>query len=425
MNTDRSLVRQLAGRFPALALGIASLFYVYFCVQVFRATRLAASRTETGLQRATKLAPGDSDYWRELGVVQLYQENRPDSALASFHRAIEVNPQDADAWIQTAYALQLLGRADEERNAIVQAIALAPARPEIRWRAANLFAQFGEQQASRENLRFVLAYDPGRADAALKLASRTKGDWQTTVELFPRNPEIYGRFALQLAKSNDCDAALNVWQAMIHRIGAVDEASGLDLLNDFLAQKRFDLAQQVWISLLQHHSELSAYAPLAPNLISNAIFSSPLFDRGLSWRRLDAQQLDIRRETIAQGQALRLSWEAQTVTRVLEQIVPVQPNQWYRFSFTSRSSEFLGANGPFVSISDLESGRTLFRSSDLRGFPEWKSQNAQVQATGKFVVVGITRDAPTPLRGTLWLSDFVLEPAIAAGKAMIDSAEVH
>src|SRR6185437_3132963 len=191
----------------------------------------------------------------------------------SFHRAIEVNPQDADAWIQTAYALQLLGRADEERSAVLQAIALAPARPEVRWRAANLFAQFGEQQALRENLRFVLAYDPSRADAALNLAWRTMGDWQTIVELFPRNPEIYARFALLLANSNDSVAALNVWQAMIHETGVADESSGCDLLNNFFAQNHFDLAQQVWISLLQHDARLGDYTPLAPNLISNAHFA--------------------------------------------------------------------------------------------------------------------------------------------------------
>ncbi|HET9742296.1 MAG TPA: hypothetical protein VFQ00_06075 [Terriglobales bacterium] len=417
LHKSRSAGLRGSGRVLLLGFAAGSLIYAYLCVQTFRAVRFADQGNEEGFQRAAlRLAPGNSDYWQQLGVVELYRKNQPELALADFHRALESNPAEADAWIQTAYALHFLNRVDESRDAISHAIAVAPARPEIRWRAANLYAQLGDQQQLRTNLSWLFAEDSTRADAALQLAWRAIGDAPSIAQLFPRQSEIYAKFARLLANSNHATDAVSVWQKMLEKTGAV--ADGLELVDDFLVQRDFNSAQQVWASLLEHDPRLQPYAPIAPNVLSDASFALPLLNRGLGWRRLDGQQLEINQDTSNQPAGLRIHWNAQTTVAALEQIVTVQPSRWYDFSFSARSAEFSGANGPLITLQDVPSGKVLFRSSDLREFPEWTSQQARVQTIGKFIAVRVVRDAPTPMRGTLWLRNFALKPQTISSQSI-------
>lgn len=156
-----------------LTLATLSGVYVYICGRDFRSEHLAQVGTVDNLIRAARLQPGNAKLWQRLGIARLYQENDPETALSDFQHALQLNPRDADSWIGTAYALQSLGRLDEERAAISEALGVEPRRPEIAWQAANLYAVLGDREPMMKEVCTLLAYAPLRKDAALDLVSRT------------------------------------------------------------------------------------------------------------------------------------------------------------------------------------------------------------------------------------------------------------
>lgn len=151
------------------------LGYFCLCACSFCADQRARSGTLEGLSVAARVDPNNSEYWRRLGLVRLYEENDGNGAVADFQRAIELNPRNADSWIGIAYAYQFLGRETEERAAISSALHAEPKRPEIVWQAANLYAVLGDRRLMANALCITLQRDAPRADSALDLAYRTTG----------------------------------------------------------------------------------------------------------------------------------------------------------------------------------------------------------------------------------------------------------
>ena len=153
-------------------LAFWAIIYLYFCARSFHASQLAASGGLQNQIRSTTLEPQNSAYWRQLGEIRLYQENDPASSLPALHRATELNPRDADSWIATAYALQFLGRPNEERDAIARAVHAEPRRLSVVWQAANLRAVVGDRDAMAAHLCVLMEHDPARASDAASLALR-------------------------------------------------------------------------------------------------------------------------------------------------------------------------------------------------------------------------------------------------------------
>lgn len=156
-----------------LMLAAASFVYLYFCQRGFRASQLAASGTLEDQVRATELEPYNAEYQRQLGDTLIFRENDASASLEAFHRATELNPRDADAWLGTAYALQVLNRSDAEREALARALSADPRRLEVIWQAANLYAVLNDEETVMNQVCVLLAHDRARSVKVLDLVSRT------------------------------------------------------------------------------------------------------------------------------------------------------------------------------------------------------------------------------------------------------------
>ena len=157
-------------RFVLAMIAVASAIYAFACIQGFRALELASSQELAEQVRATRIEPQNAEYWRQLGSTLLYRENNAQGALDAFRQATNLNPRDADAWMATALALQMLDRQDEERSAISRALNADPRRLEILWQAANLYAGLGDRSATLEQACVLLSHDRARGAAAMELA---------------------------------------------------------------------------------------------------------------------------------------------------------------------------------------------------------------------------------------------------------------
>ena len=72
-----------------------------------------------------ELNPDNDCYWYFLGSLYLNLEDY-NSAVYSFERSIEINPNDSDTWNDYGVALANLGRTEEARNAYANAVRIDP-----------------------------------------------------------------------------------------------------------------------------------------------------------------------------------------------------------------------------------------------------------------------------------------------------------
>ena len=147
------------GDLPALTgLGAAAYF------AGLKAEALAA------LDRALEINPQDAQAHSNRGVV-LSALGRKAEALAAYDRALEINPQDAQAHSNRGNVLDDLGRKDEAEEAYRSAIRLAPEDPGM---YAGLILLLRLQGRAREALPLAekrLSLDPENFNVLLALAS--------------------------------------------------------------------------------------------------------------------------------------------------------------------------------------------------------------------------------------------------------------
>ncbi len=125
--------------------------------------------------RAVALAPEDSRCHRILALIQMFMRDHAASE-ASFRRALDLNPYDADTLAQTGYLLATRGRAAEGLDWLDRAVALNPLHPP--WyhfdRAKALYGlgRFAEAAAALTCLPRRDAWHETFLAAALAMAGR-------------------------------------------------------------------------------------------------------------------------------------------------------------------------------------------------------------------------------------------------------------
>ena len=161
-----------ASRIFAILLILLALYCAYISFCSFRADGLSRSGTLDDLNRAVRIEPDNSEYWRQLGLLRLYVDNDLQGSLFALQHATDLNPRDADSWIGVAYAYQYLEDPSRKREALAKARAAEPRRLGIAWQAANLYAVLDDKQASMDQLCIIVEHDRARVDAALQLVRR-------------------------------------------------------------------------------------------------------------------------------------------------------------------------------------------------------------------------------------------------------------
>jgi len=142
----------------AEAYHLLEMFGQMLPAEAYARARLAASN-------AVRLDENLADAQAAMGIVHLWADWNPSAAAASFERAVALNPSDAGAHHDFAWALVALRRFDEAAAHIIRARDLDPLSP----RASNdigwLFLQIRQPSEAVRACRQTLALDPDSAEA--------------------------------------------------------------------------------------------------------------------------------------------------------------------------------------------------------------------------------------------------------------------
>jgi len=392
---------------PSLLL---AALYIGCAARQYLAAHFSEKPDLASLQRAVGLQPGNADYRYRVGRYFLLVERSAERAVQSYRAAVALNPHKARYWLGLAAAYQLLGNADEQKNALEHAIAADPTTPEVAWEAANLYLVQGETDKALREFRVVIEDDPYLPLAALQLCWRIKPDADSLLrEVIPLNPGAYSFFLDFLVWKKETAGAAKVWAQLVQFQQPLEAHHVFDYVWYLVGQREVDQARLVW-QQAAGLCGLSAYQPSAENLVINGDFSLNVLNGGFDWLYHQSKDVSLAldpTQSHSGHRSLAMVFHSRGIEDAgIRQLIPVQPNTTYDFSAYFKAEDIQGAGGPRFAIHDLYSETTYFASDELKDADFWKPVSGTF-TTGpdtKLLVLRVQRfPAGSPIKGKLWI----------------------
>src|SRR5438874_9243946 len=161
-------------------------------------------------------APDSPKLWNERGVV-LHQAGKRDDALASYRRAVEIDPRYALAWNNLGVLQAHQSDAESAMDAFRAALRLQAALGAARLNLALLLYQLRRFHLSLEAYRHVLATEPSSAAAwngiglvlvELQRFTDARNAFVRAVEADPQHAGAHYNLSFALSNLGDFDGAL-------------------------------------------------------------------------------------------------------------------------------------------------------------------------------------------------------------------------
>lgn len=123
------------------------------------------SRAAAAARDAVRLDPNLAEAHAAMGLVELWAYWDPPAAVASFERALALNPSDAPAHHDIAWALVALQRFDDAVAHVTRARDLDPLSPRANNDIGWLYLQIRQPSEALRACRHTLALDPASVEA--------------------------------------------------------------------------------------------------------------------------------------------------------------------------------------------------------------------------------------------------------------------
>ena len=397
----------------ALALPAA---YSYRVLRTYFASRAANGSDRVELERAVRLAPGNSEYHHRLGRYLTLVAQDLTAGMSEFRTAAALNSHVAAYWLDLARGYQFLGDRQQQKQALERAVLADPRTPEVTWEAANFYLVQGDVERALRQFRVVVENDRERALSALRLSWRATGNLQPIFDhVLPPKPEAHAQLLYLLLVEEKISAAAEVWRRLIALQQPFDTRLALPYLQYLLDRRETDRARSVWEDLLNLDEKLHSYRRHS-DLITNGSFEEDILNGGFDWRYTPIANLTVTIDTTEFRSGLRslaLAFDRQSGHDPgVFQFVAVEPNAEYEFAAHLRARDLEGASGPRFAITDAYDNHTYAMTEEVTGSTAWRRSAAEFRTRpdARLVLVRLVRvPRHTLLRGTLWLDDISLK----------------
>jgi tetratricopeptide (TPR) repeat protein len=409
-----------------LVLAVLSLS-AYWILREFRASRALTSWDRARIERATLLVPDEAAYhhhlgrWEELSLAPGNLER----AVASYRRATELKPQEAEYWLDLANGLATLGRSAEAESTALRAARADPNGSRTLWGVGNFWLRTENPRRALPHFRQALPGDPDLARPVIEACHRTFADPDLIArEVLPPEPRFLFVYLWHLVREQDTSGALRVWQALLAQRKPFDIRWGVGFVDYLISAGRLEEAEKAWDELQRLQASRLAN-PGDGELLNNADLRTPVLNGGFDWR---IESHPHARAALGQGRhgagsaavVIEFSGEDNLECRCFSQLVPVRPHSQYRFEAWMMSTGISSDSGPRLEVADAYDGSgPSARSASLLGTNQWQRISVSV-ATGprtRLVRAGIVRlksdRAHGQVRGTVRATEFSFRAAAA------------
>jgi len=402
-------------------LAAAVCVYLGLCVKEYLASYMAGTPSLSRLERAVALSPGNADYRHRLGRYRAFVAGDYPGAVANYRAATALNPNDAHYWFDLAGAYQVVGDAEGQRAALERALQAEPTAPDVAWVTANFFLVDGEIERALHEFNVVLQNDPSRVAASLQACWRVRPDADALLNgVVPARPDSLLAFLALLVSQRSTEAAIKTWDHLAQLHEKFEPRYLFEYVRFLIQEKRPEAAMAAW-QQSANTLGLSAYLPSEANLVVNGDFGLDILNGGFDWtyvNRTGVRPLLDPAEFREGHRSLSLTFEGPGIADAgVQQLIPVHGGSPYEFSAYYKAGEFEGAGGPQIVLRDVYSGAVLYASDPLTDADFWKEVHSRFKTPDSTVLLSLAVEripAGSPIRGKLWLDDFVLAPETAA-----------
>jgi hypothetical protein len=412
-----------------LAAGILFAAVTYPAIQNWRADRWINSTQPRDWERAVRIQPGNAEYWDRLGRYRQLDFEGLDLAKAVeyYRKATQIDPSQANYWLDLATAYESLGESAPAREAFLRAKENYPLSSEVAWHFGNFLLRQGQVREALTEIHRAVAGDPTLVPLAASRAWRATGDMSRVLaEVIPATREAYLSALDAFVIDGALDPALAVWKQLIKLNQPIELERVNRFVEDLAAANRVEDAQEVW-----HEAEvLSGVLPRGTRefpLVTNGGFEQDATNGGFDWRILPVAgvEYDFDATVMHSGaRSLRITFDGKTNVDFVHvgQRVPVQPHTRYRLAAFFRTESVTTDSGICLLILHPSGeGTPDVRSPDLTDTQPWKPSEVEF-TTGpatRLLDIRLRRAPSTKLdskiRGTVWVDDVTLVPLSGGG----------
>ena len=395
--------------FAGAVFGVIAV-YLLLAARTFRAHRLA----EKGqLESAIKLAPGNAEYYRRLGLLQLFTETNPRRSIESLTASVALNPFSARGWLGLASAYQLSGDSEKQRQAIQRAVDADPTTPQVAWEAAVFFGARGDVDAALRYLKVVGQYDD--PSLALETAWKLTHDADKIIlASIPDTTSAHIAFLRLMVANYESVGAEKTWNHLIHMGQVLEPKAAMFYIQSLLDHNDGPRARNAWRDLTKADPALMKYTT-PPNLVTNPSFEEEMLNGGLDWQFKPTPSVSLSIDTSvfhagAHSLAISFGGEANSDAGV-SQFIPVSPNSRYELTGYTKGDQISSANGPYLAVSESQHLTQLAKTEEFAGSYPWRpvSLGFLTGPNTSIVVLSLKRDpGSTRIRGQLWLDELSL-----------------
>lgn len=395
-------------------------------VRTYIADLLAQKPSAKNLELAVKLDPNNAAYHLTLG--RLYQYNVPDAdpekALRHFRRAVELNPYEAQGWLELATAFELQGKTSDAEAYLRQANFLAPHIPSVQWAIGTVFLLHGNTDEAFKHLKEVLRGSSDYDQIVFDTAWKASGDADKILnELIPQHLRSEFSYLYFLLSKQRFAEAKPVWNRILagpEKFGPQQAAGYIDSL---ISAHRPEDAYQVWTDLQKKGLVRNPSNGTRENLLSNGGFEDELLNIAFDWRIVLWEEvyagLD---QTVYHSPShallVRFSGKQNVDYRQMYQYVKVSPGRSYRLQAFAKTEGITTDSGPRLEVRDAYDPAALDKfSEDLTGTTNgWTSLLLDFTTGPKteLILVGLSRlpsrKLDSLIAGKAWLDDVRLSP---------------
>jgi tetratricopeptide (TPR) repeat protein len=405
---------------------LVGLWLSFFGIRAAIASYYSESESAKQLQTAVRLEPKNPAYWYALGRYQQYNLEQPNAALAedSYRKAIALNPDATEAWLDLATAYELDGKAEEARATYLQAKRSYPTSADVSWRYGNFLLRQGERAQAYPELRRAIEADPVRGAAAFSRAYRTNPDIDELLrDLLPPIQSVYADVIWEALSEKQLAVAKTVWAQLLTIHPHLELREVNRLVTELLYAGEFTEAWRVWD---QGAATLKNLPPLLQpkgTVVWDPSFETDINGAPFSWTYPPVLQgstisLD-NTQKLSGKQSLRISFDGKhdpALETPCAQAV-VQPGTTYRFSGWIKTNALKSDQGLGFRLRSVGQGpAAITDTQQVLGTNPWTDVE-QVWTAGpdvhRVVICVVRNSSVNPdmrISGTAWIDDVNLLP---------------
>ncbi|HUI40928.1 MAG TPA: hypothetical protein VL523_03060 [Terriglobia bacterium] len=237
------------------------------------------------LRLAARLDPGDSDYHVQLGRIYQYSltDIDPTRATDELSRAAQLDPMDAQPWLDLGAAEEVGGQIDQAASCLRRADYLAPHLPGFQWAIANFFLLHGDVSEAVRHFKVVLDGSRNYDSMIFITAWKAIGDGDKILAtLIPDNVETQFNYLYFLLGQKKFPEAQKLWTRIAANHESFDPSRAAGYINFLLETRQPDQAYQAWTDL--ERRGLISESTTPDNLVSNGDFEGEMLNYGFGWR---------------------------------------------------------------------------------------------------------------------------------------------